>query len=65
MSFPVIPAEYEQTPSMQIDRVDGSVIYFFRKLDDPCCSLPVLSGEVMDWTAIFQAHMESDHYPKK
>lgn len=65
MTVPVIPAEYEQTPSMEIVRVDGSVIYFFQKLDDEHQFLPVMSDEILDWTKIFQAHMESPYYPKK
>ena len=65
MAFPVIPDEYEQTPSLKIDRADGSVMYFFKHLTDPHRCLPVLHGEVMDWTAHFQAHMDSGHYPKK
>jgi hypothetical protein len=60
-----IPEEYEQIPSMKIDRIDGSVMYFFNHRTDPFRSLSVLHDEVMDWTSHFQAHMDSGNYPKK
>ena len=60
-----IPEEFEQTPHLHIDRADGTVLYFFRHKEDPFRSLPVVNGEIIDWTKLFQAHMDSPDYPKK
>lgn len=49
--------EYEKTPSMKIERMDGSFTYIFKNKIDPTKSKVMINNEMIEWTSFFNKMM--------